>query len=145
MRNRLRYRRIYGITGFFQNIGKVVSSWFRSTFPRKAPGKPWYTSRRLWFFVAIAAVAAVVLLLVFINTGTAPEKPPQTEPAAAAETEETPSGVSDITIMANGYVGEGVAEVQERLTELGYLDADEPTDTYGSAMEQAVTRFQILD
>ena len=94
MRNRLRYRRIYGITGFFQNIGKVVSSWFRSTFPRKAPGKPWYTSRRLWFFVAIAAVAAVVLLLVFINTGTAPEKPPQTEPAAAAETEETPSGVS---------------------------------------------------
>lgn len=145
MRNRLRYRRIYGITGVFQNMGKGISSWFRNTFPRKAPGRPWYTSRRMWFFVAIAAIAAVVLLLVFLNMGTAPEKPSQTEPAAAAETEENASGTSEVSFMANGYVGDDVAQVQERLTELGYLDADEPTDTYGSAMEQAVMRFQILE
>lgn len=61
------------------------------------------------------------------------------EPTYIAPTPEpTPTPVS----MGKGTTGEQVKAVQERLMELGYMDVDEPTETFGSVTKEAVEVFQ---
>lgn len=54
----------------------------------------------------------------------------------------TPEPHPNNTIFKRGMSAPVVAEIQERLMELGYLDWDEPTELYGPNTQEAVTLFQ---
>ena len=81
--------------------------------------------------------------------------PPEESPAAASEAsapeatpeptpEPTPTPEPDPTntVFKYGMEAPVVAEIQERLMELGYMENDEPTEYYGSITESAVRLFQ---
>lgn len=55
---------------------------------------------------------------------------------------QTPEPHPTNTIFKRGMSAPVVAEIQERLMELGYLDWDEPTELYGPNTEEAITLFQ---
>ena len=75
-----------------------------------------------------------------------PEETPEPDETPAAEIpEETPLQTPDLsgyTTLQSGDEDPMVAQIQIRLTELFYLDSDEPTETFGAAHEDALKRFQ---
>ena len=52
------------------------------------------------------------------------------------------AGGESFTKLDEGDKSPLVAQIQERLMELGYMDSDEPTEYYGSITEKAVKTFQ---
>lgn len=77
------------------------------------------------------------------------ETPLQAPEGASPSASETPAGTPAQTPDLSGYVSlqsgdesPVVAQIQVRLSELYYLDSDEPTETFGSAHEDALKRFQ---
>ncbi|MBE5785163.1 MAG: hypothetical protein E7330_05115 [Clostridiales bacterium] len=68
-----------------------------------------------------------------------PEAAPEAVPSA------TPEAIPDTAAYTTLQLGDEdptVAEIQVKLTALYYLDSDEPTEKFGSALEAAVRRFQ---
>jgi peptidoglycan hydrolase-like protein with peptidoglycan-binding domain len=133
---------------FFKRLWRRVKIWFARVLPRRRFGEPFYKSRRLYAIVGGAAAAAVIIVGVSAAAISAEKEAKEAEAfrqaeaaAALAEEEEKEEPI----YLYNGYEGEEVTAVQERLMELGYIDEDETTQLYGPATEQAVIRFQILN
>ncbi len=73
------------------------------------------------------------------------DTPAQTPEGSAPPTSEPPVQTPDLsgyTALQSGDEDPTVAKIQLRLTELYYLDSDEPSEIFGSAVEAAVKRFQ---
>lgn len=62
------------------------------------------------------------------------------ERLAAAEPTPAPTPVP--IFLQEGYDGDEIYDIQERLMELSYMDNDEPTNHFGPATEEAVELFQ---
>ncbi len=54
----------------------------------------------------------------------------------------TPVPTPTPMLFSKGYEGPEVAEIQQRLMDLGYMDNDEPTQKFGSQTKEAVELFQ---
>lgn len=54
----------------------------------------------------------------------------------------TPAPTPTPMLFARGYEGPEVAEIQQRLMDLGYMDNDEPTQKFGPQTKEAVELFQ---
>lgn len=74
-----------------------------------------------------------------VQEGILPEATPDITPAPTPIT--TPDTAAYMTLQL-GDEDPKVAEIQIRLIDLFYLDSDEPTEKFGSALEAAVRRFQ---
>lgn len=68
--------------------------------------------------------------------------PEETPDIAPSPTPEPTPDTAAYTTLALGDESPTVADIQVRLTSLYYLDSDEPTEEFGSALEAAVRRFQ---
>lgn len=67
------------------------------------------------------------------------------EPLCTPEPKEEPGSVvllSDYATLLPGDDNQSVLILQDRLVELGYMEADEPSTVYNSSVETAVMRFQ---
>lgn len=74
-----------------------------------------------------------------VQEGILPEATPEMAPSPTPEM--TPDTAAYSTLQ-QGDEDPMVAEIQVKLTALYYLDSDEPTEQFGSALEAAVRRFQ---
>ncbi|MBQ3201680.1 MAG: peptidoglycan-binding protein [Clostridia bacterium] len=74
-----------------------------------------------------------------VQEGILPEATPEMTPSPTPEM--TPDTAAYSTLQ-QGDEDPMVAEIQVKLTALYYLDSDEPTEQFGSALEAAVRRFQ---
>lgn len=83
---------------------------------------------------ANAAPAGTPATAVVISVTASPTPAPPTAPP-------TPTPTPDPTLR-KGMESEAVAELQQRLMDLGYMDSDEPTQFYGTATRAAVKLFQ---
>ena len=54
----------------------------------------------------------------------------------------TPVPTPTPMLFSKGYEGPEIAEIQQRLMDLGYMDNDEPTQKFGSQTKEAVELFQ---
>jgi len=76
-----------------------------------------------------------------IPAGT-PQATPQSLPTPLEPIPTTPPDIAQDPTLKRGDVSPNVAELQQRLMDLGYLDIDETTEKFGPATETAVKWFQ---
>ena len=79
--------------------------------------------------------------VVYASAGGTPEEAP-VEVATPAFTPEPTPEPTPVIQYEKGYEGEEILAIQERLMELGYMAADEPTEYFGPATQTAVELFQ---
>ncbi len=71
-----------------------------------------------------------------------PSPSPSPTPTPVPTPTPTPTPTPDPTLKRNGEDSERTAELQMRLMDLGYMEADEPTQHFGPVTEYAVQLFQ---
>ncbi|MGI6153510.1 MAG: peptidoglycan-binding protein [Christensenellaceae bacterium] len=109
--------------------------------------------------ISAGAIAAAIVVVVLFTTGTitagaagieedpaqqdtaAEEVLPEATPTPTPAPTPQPTPTPDPTLQ-QGMEDARVAELQQRLMDLGYLDLDEPTNLYGPATNYAVQLFQ---
>lgn len=73
----------------------------------------------------------------------APQAPsPTPVPTPAPDPTPTPPPHPENTVLRQGVSAPVVAQIQERLMDLGYMEHDEPTEYFGPVTEQALLLFQ---
>ncbi|MBQ7092307.1 MAG: peptidoglycan-binding protein [Clostridia bacterium] len=72
-----------------------------------------------------------------------PSPSPTAVPAAAVSAE-APEEQSLYHLLKVGDTDPVVAQIQERLAELNYIDGDEPSETFGEPVAAALKRFQRI-
>lgn len=130
---------------------KKTKSFFRKALPPRNPGEPIWKSRRL-IVGAVAGLlcAGIVLICVFAGGGT-PQELPQEQESEVAEVSAVaqvvaPAPTPDpIDLYQDCPDSPKIYELQERLTEIGYMDSDEFTEHFGPSTAQSVTRYQVLN
>ena len=130
---------------------KKARNFFRKALPRRRPGEPVWKSRRL-IAGAVAGLLCVGIVMICIFAGggkTAEKKALDAEPVAetaAVVSAAEPTPVPDPVNLFEGCPDDAkIYELQERLTEIGYLDSDEFTEHFGPSTTQSVIRYQILN
>ncbi len=118
----------------------------------------------MWTGIAAVAVCLVPALLILSNSPAWPAAAESVITVGTSTSAEVRDGVVDLSslvitpapeqnatattvtpeplIMQRETTGTQVAELQERLMDLGYMDPDEPTELFGPNTEEAVQLFQ---
>ncbi len=121
-------------------------------FWRKVKRSRWQV--RLALITGTALVLTGVLLLVFLNGGnqtatmqgqTSASSPiVSSSPGVLSPTEASsePTPIPTPTPIKKGADGPDIAELQQRLMDLGYMDQDEPTEHFGPVTQAALKYFQ---
>ncbi len=119
---------------YLRRVLSNIRKFFKKLFKKRQPGEPIYKDRRLIAALAAVVVTAAVVIpvAVFVPRARNAENADAVPASAQAEELPAPEPTPEPIMLKLGSTGEKVYELGQRLTELGYIEADSLVDEPGT-------------
>lgn len=155
-RRRRRREPLYSLKRKWRSLSRKISESFhrfikmlKRAFPPRRPDTPIWKSRRFLVGTAGGVLCIVLILVIIFSCGKDLTEDSQKKIPVSTNTIATtvsPTPTEQPFDFYNGCDDHAkIAKLQERLVEIGYMDADEFTEHFGRTTETAVKRFELLN